>query len=237
MKKKLSVLLVVAILITLFGGFAHNSVKANASSVPTTPKKVRYKIQMSTNYYIPSITKKGILHYSVDGWKTTRDQDMVQTDSYSYGSGVFTTYYTYETIITVNEGDTVDYCFKFITLKDTEGWINNGNKDYQVTVSSSNVPCSYTVEYDKPYHEATAIDSVDLCYTLDEWKSTKYSRMDFHSVVVNGEPVRNYFSTTVHGYETDSLEYCFRILKCTGEQIWDNNDGNNYHVSPIYQPK
>jgi len=61
--------------------------------------------------------------------------------------------------------------------------------------------------------------------------------MDFHSVVVNGTPVRNYFSTTVHGYETDSLEYCFRILKCTGEQVWDNNNGYNYRVSPIYQPK
>lgn len=251
MKKKLSlkklsllsVALMVAIMAVVFfksgdnfkvsAATKHNNVATSAKS----GKKIRYKIQMSTNYYIPSITKKGVLHYTLNGWKDTLEQDMVQTDSYSYGSGVFTTYYTYETIITVNEGDVVDYCFKFITTKDTEGWINNENNNFQVKVLASNVPCSYTVEYDRPYHEASAIDYVDLCYTLDEWKSTKYSRMEFHSVVVNGNPVRNYFSTTVHGYETDSLEYCFRILKCTGEQVWDNNNGYNYRVSPIYQPK
>jgi hypothetical protein len=139
MKKKLSlkklsllsVVLMVAIMAVVFfksgdnfkvsAATKHNNVATSTKS----GKKIRYKIQMSTNYYIPSITKKGVLHYTLNGWKDTLEQDMVQTDSYSYGSGVFTTYYTYETIVTVNEGDTIDYCFKFLTWQDREGWINN----------------------------------------------------------------------------------------------------------------
>lgn len=208
--------------------------KLNSEEKTDTKKnKIRYKIMISTNYYTPKYCKKAILHYGVNGWDNVQEKDMTRTGSFEQGSGIFTTYYTYETIVTVNEGDTIDYCFKFLTWQDREGWINNENNDYHVKVDSSNVPCSYTVEYDKPYHEATAIEVVDLCYTLDNWETTKYNRMEYHSIVVNGEPIRNFFDCTVHGYETDTLEYCFRILKCNGQQEWDNNNGANYRVSPL----
>lgn len=200
-------------------------------------KKIRYKIQMSTNYYIPKYTKKGIIHYGVNGWQDVKEQDMDLVSSYQSGTGVFTTYYTYEAIVTVREGDTIDYCFRFITTMDTEGWINNENNNYHVKVWSSNVPCSYTVVYRKPYYEASAIDFVDLCYTLNNWDNVKYSRMTLHTVTNSDGSINSYFDTTIHGYETDTLQYCYRIIKCNGEQEWDNNDGKNYKVSPLYQPE
>ncbi len=207
----------------------NNKVKAT----DTNKKKIRYKIIMSTNYYTPKYCKQGVLHYGVNGWQDVKEQDMERTGSFQYGTGVFTTYYTYETIITVNEGDTIDYCFKFITWQDREGWINNGNNDYHVHVLSSNVPCSYTVEYDKTPEEAAQISKIELCYSLDSWNTVKYDKMDYHSIVVNDKPMRNYFDVTVHGYETDSLEYCYKIYNNNGNIEWDNNNGSNYYVPQL----
>lgn len=203
----------------------------------TNKKKIRYKIIMSTNYYTPKYCKQGVLHYGVNGWQDVKEQNMERTGSFQYGTGLFTTYYTYETIITVNEGDVIDYCFKFITWQDREGWINNGNNDYHVQVLSSNVPCSYTVEYDKTPEEVAEISKIELCYSLDNWATVKYDEMDYNSIVVNDKPMRNYFDVTVHGYETDSLEYCYKIYKNNGEIIWDNNNGSNYYVSPLKKPE
>ena len=57
--------------------------------------------------------------------------------------------------------------------------------------------------------------------------------MDYHSIVVNDKPMRNYFDVTVHGYETDSLEYCYKIYKNNGNIEWDNNNGSNYYVPQL----
>lgn len=252
MKNKILTLLIATILLVSATGIiiSNNISKSKASSLDNTTvttetnnnkdnatgankKKIRYKIAISTNYYTPKYCKQGVLHYGINGWQDVKEQDMERTGSFQYGTGLFTTYYTYETIITVNEGDVIDYCFKFITWQDREGWINNGNDDYHVQVFSSNVPCSYTVEYDKTPEEAEQISKIDLCYSLDNWSSVKYDEMDYHSLVVNDKPMRNFFNVTIHGYETDSLEYCFKIYKNNGDIEWDNNNGNNYHVSPL----
>ena len=87
-----------------------------------------------------------------------------------------------------------------------------------------------TVEYDKSPEEAAEIQRVDLCYSLDNWATVKYDKMDYHSIVVNDIPMRNFFDVTVHGYETDTLQYCYRITKKNGEIYWANHNGNN---SPV----
>ena len=247
MRKKLLTLLMTSVLLfTAVGVVIPNAIsKTKASEYSTNTeendqesnnendsnkRKIRYKIIMSTNYYTPKYCKKGVLHYGVNGWQDVKEQDMERTGSFQYGTVLFTTQYTYETIVTVNEGDVIDYCFKFVTWQDREGWINNGNNDYHVEVLASNVPCSYTVEYDKSPEEAAEIQRVDLCYSLDNWATVKYDKMDYHSIVVNDIPMRNFFDVTVHGYETDTLQYCYRITKKNGEIYWDNNNGNNYQV-------
>ena len=253
-KKLLTLLMTSVLLLTAVGVLLPNTIsKSKASDYSNTTevntdneenndennetdsnkKKIRYKIIMSTNYYTPKYCKKGVLHYGVNGWQDIKEQDMERTGSFEYGEGLFTTYYQYETIVTVNEGDTIDYCFKFVTWQDREGWINNGNNDYHVEVLSSNVPCSYTVEYDKTPEEAAQIAKIDLCYSLDNWTTVKYDEMDYHSIVINDKPMRNFYDITVHGYETDTLEYCYKITKHNGEVYWDNNNGDNYQVSPL----
>ena len=151
MRKKLLTLLMTSVLLfTAVGVVIPNAIsKTKASEYSTNTeendqesnnendsnkRKIRYKIIMSTNYYTPKYCKKGVLHYGVNGWQDVKEQDMERTGSFQYGTGLFTTYYTYETIVTVNEGDVIDYCFKFVTWQDREGWINNGNNDYHVEV-------------------------------------------------------------------------------------------------------
>ena len=141
MKKKLLTLLLA--LLVMFS--------ATVALIPNTVNKA--KASDTNNVVVTKLNSEEKTDTKKNKIRYVQEKDMTRTGSFEQGSGIFTTYYTYETIVTVNEGDTIDYCFKFLTWQDREGWINNENNDYHVKVDSSNVPCSYTVEYDKLYPE------------------------------------------------------------------------------------
>ena len=152
---------------------------AKADSTKNTAKEISYKISIPYTYSTGKNISEMVLHYGVNGWQDIKDATMyVTTGDYNYG---VPSSYTYNAIIKVNKGDTINYCLKSISKDGISSWNNNNGKDFSVVAYESNVK---TIEYEIDWlaeQNDIYVDSnseVTLRYGINGWDNPIDIKMD-----------------------------------------------------------
>lgn len=238
MKKRVLFLatLVIAVTVTIGTFFLKDSVKAD--STKNNNELISYKISIPSNYYSSKKISEMVLHYGVNGWKDTKDVQMYLTSS-DYHYGIPGTV-TYNAVIKVNKGDTINYCFKTISTAGTTSWNNNKGKDFSVVANESNVK---NIEYEIDWLAGTNNTNVDsnndviLHYGINGWDNPVDVKMEIKTDYEYNGKKYTWYKAIITVEEGSTINYCVKANTSDGA-VWDNNNGANYSTiaNKAYNP-
>lgn len=228
MKKKFLLLatLVVAMAVTVITFSKNNSAKAEYNN--KSDELISYKITIPSDYYSSRNVSEVVLHYGVNGWNNANDTTMyVTTGPTQYG---IPTSYTYNAIIKVHKGDTINYCYKTTYKNDETKWNNNNGKDFHVVANESNVKeIQYEVDWLAENSDLDVSGDVTLHYGVNGWDNAKDVKMEIKTKSEYNGQTETWYKAIITVEEGSTINYCVKANTTEGEK-WDNNNGENYSV-------
>ena len=228
MKKKILLLatLLVAVAVTMGTICSKRAVKASNDNRDND--LISYKIAIQLNYSLYKDISEMTLHYGVNGWNNTKDTVMYEIKGPTqYGIPV---YKTYNAIIKVRKGDTIDYCYKTTYKDSTIKWNNNDGKNFQVVANESNVKkIQYEIDWLAEQNGISVDGDVTLRYGINGWDNVQDVKMDLKSKSEYDGKSQTWYKAIITVDEGSTINYCIKANTPDGEK-WDNNNGENYSV-------